>query len=108
VASGPVTVYVTAPISIPSAFSPNGDGKNDVFYVLGGPVGLVIREFTVFNRWGQLVFQAHDAPAGNPSFGWNGQDHGSAVPADAYVYIIAVRLPSGTEQLFKGTVLVVR
>ncbi len=106
--SGYITVYVFTPLNIPGAFTPNGDGKNDVFYVLGGPAGLVIRELAVFDRWGQRVFQAHDAPAGDRSFGWNGQEGGSPAPAGVYVYIVSVRLPNGLEQQYKGTIMLIR
>lgn len=106
--SGSIEVYVFIPLNIPSAFTPNGDGRNDVFYVLGGPAGLIIKELAVFDRWGVRVFQAHDAPAGDRSYGWNGQEGGSPAPAGTYVYILSVRLPDGRQQQSKGTVLLIR
>jgi gliding motility-associated-like protein len=107
-ASGIITVKVFTQLSIPNAFTPNGDGKNDIFYVMGGPAGSLIKDFAIFDRWGARVFQVHDVAPGDPSFGWNGQDHGSPAPAGTYVYILSVRLPDGEQQLFKGTVLVIR
>lgn len=108
-ASGTILVKVSAAvIRIPSAFSPNGDGKNDVFYVIGGPVGTVVKSFAVFDRWGQCLFQVHDVPTGDPDYGWNGAFKGSAVMAGTYVYALVVKLPDGSVQQLKGTVIVVR
>jgi gliding motility-associated-like protein len=104
VAKGSIKVDVYTELRIPSAFSPNGDGRNDVFYVLGGPPGLVIKEFDVFNRWGQRVFGVHDAPAGDPAYGWNGGQW----PIGTYVYVVSVRQPNGEVQTYRGTVELIR
>lgn len=106
--SGSVTVYVSSKLSIPNAFTPNGDGRNDIFYVIGGPYGSRIRDFAVFNRWGQRVFQVHDVAPDDPSFGWNGRIGGKDAPAGVYVYEVRVSLAGGEQQVFRGTVMLVR
>ncbi len=69
----------------PTAFTPNGDGKNDVFK----PVGIGINdnqfEMYIFDRWGQLIFESHD-----PDYGWDGTDprSGRVVKLDVYVWLI--------------------
>ena len=95
-------------LRIHNAFTPNGDGHNDVFYVLGGLQGTVIRRFTVFDRWGQLVFQAQDSQPGDASLGWNGNYRGAPCPTGAYVYFISVSLADGSINDYKGTVMLVR
>jgi gliding motility-associated-like protein len=107
-ATGDITVKVFTQLSIPNAFTPNGDGKNDIFYVLGGPAGSLIRDFAIFNRWGQRIFEVHDVPPGDPAYGWNGYYQGSAAISGVYVYILDVRFAGGTSQVFKGTVMLVR
>jgi len=104
VAKGDVKVDVYTQLRVPNAFTPNGDGRNDVFYVLGGPPGLVIKEFAVFNRWGQRVFGVRDAPAGDPAYGWDGR----GAPIGTYVYVVTVRLPGGQGQTYRGTVELIR
>lgn len=73
-------VYLEEPVSIsavdiphyiPNAFTPAGDGINDVFLVQGKSIGL-LKTLHIFNRWGELVFEKQNAPANNPAYGWNG------------------------------------
>jgi len=73
----------------PNTFSPNGDGNNDYFFPRGSNL-YNIQSLSVFNRWGQLVFQRRDFPANNPTLGWDGTINGRPAPVDAYVYIAEV------------------
>jgi CHU_C Type IX secretion signal domain len=71
-------------------------------------VNSVVETFEVFNRWGQAVFQAHDAAPGDASAGWDGRVNGSYVLPGTYVYIVVIRLATGSRQMYKGTVEVIR
>jgi len=95
-------------LSIPNAFTPNGDGHNDLFYVLGSPTGSLVQDFAVFNRTGMEVFHVHDAAPGDPTFAWDGRFHGSPVQAGTYVYMVVMQFAGGGRQLYKGTVIVIR
>ncbi len=66
---------------MPNAFTPDGDGLNDVFK----PTLFGVHEyvFRVFDRWGQLLFETN-----NPEDGWNGYFKGSICPAEVYIYNI--------------------
>lgn len=86
---------------VPSAFSPNGDGKNDVFRVANLSFQN-IQEFRVLNRWGQEVFAASD------NRGWNGTFKGKPQDPATYFYLIRVAFPDGSTKLFKGDVILVR
>ena len=108
VAEAGVKVDVYTELRIPNAFTPNGDGKNDVFYVLGGPPDLVIKEFAVFNRWGQCVFAVHDVPADDATYGWNGRANGGPAPIGTYVYVLSARQSNGSVETYRGTVELIR
>jgi gliding motility-associated-like protein len=101
-------VKVTSRLAVPGAFSPNGDGRNDVFYVVGGPSGSVVKDFLVFDRWGACVFQVHGVAPDDPAFGWDGRVGGQAAPAGTYVYQIRMSFADSTQQVLKGTVVLVR
>lgn len=103
-----ILVDVFTPLALPNAFTPNGDGRNDRFYVLGGPVNSVVETFDVFNRWGQPVFRAHDVAPGNAAAGWDGRVNGSPAPPGTYAYVVVMRFATGSRQMFKGTVEVIR
>lgn len=71
-------------IFIPTAFSPNNDGTNDVFEVYGPDVE--IRRLRIFNRWGGLLFDQMGAEAC-----WDGEAAGEVVNTGAYLYLIDYR-----------------
>jgi gliding motility-associated-like protein len=98
------TVIVNPRVMIPSAFSPNGDGKNDLFRVITWGEPSIIRVFRVFDRWGKLVYGAVGSAA---NLGWDGMIDG--VPAEVGVYHYLIELESvGVTQHFRGDVTLVR
>jgi gliding motility-associated-like protein len=105
---GEIAMKVFSPLHIPNAFTPNGDGKNEVFYIQGGPQGSRIRNFSIFNRWGQKVFQRTNIPSGDPAFGWDGYYNGAAALPEVYIYTLTLGLADGSSQVFRGTVILVR
>jgi gliding motility-associated-like protein len=101
-------VKVTSTVAIPGAFTPNGDGHNDIFYVVGGPLGSVVKDLVIFDRWGNSVFQVHEVAPDDPAFGWNGTIGGRAAAAGTYVYTIRIGFADGTQQILKGTLVLIR
>ncbi|RYD95263.1 MAG: PKD domain-containing protein, partial [Sphingobacteriales bacterium] len=95
-------------VYIPNAFTPNGDGRNDIFYVNG--FGLAkVKSFNVFDRWGKNVFSRNNFPAGNSSYGWNGRVGGMEVnTTTTFVYVIEVECSEGTTIPMKGSVILIR
>jgi gliding motility-associated-like protein len=106
--SGTMLVNVYTPLSIPNAFTPNGDGRNDIFYVLGGPVNSMVEDFAVYDRLGVQVFHVHDVAPGDPSKGWNGYFRGTPAPLGTYVYSVVMKMGDGSRQAYKGTVILIR
>jgi len=71
---------------IPTGFTPDGDGLNDQFKVVGEGLDLNSFKMTVFNKWGQMVFEST-----NPDIGWDGTQSGSLVPDGVYVWKIEAK-----------------
>lgn len=89
-------------VFIPTAFSPNGDGNNDVLY-MHGLEGMQSMEFIIFNRWGQQVFHSS-----NPTDGWDGSSNGKPDPTGVYSYMLKVNYPDGTSGLKSGNITLMR
>ena len=87
---------------IPNAFSPNGDGANDLFRVKTADVP---RSFSmiVFNRYGGKIFESADIATG-----WNGAIGGNLAPTGAYVYTVVLTTSAGDIIKRQGTVILVR
>jgi gliding motility-associated-like protein len=87
---------------VPNAFSPNGDGWNDVFRPV--PVGIVSTEsFRIYNRYGQLMFETSQL-----SKGWDGTYKGKAQPVANYVWLLKGKGRNGKTIEMKGNVVLVR
>lgn len=84
-----------------NAFTPNGDGKNDLFQVKGN--NIISVHMKIINRWGQLLFEATGE---NP--GWNGTYNGCEVNPGVYYYLIEVTFKDGEVRNEKGSVHVIR
>lgn len=89
-------------ITIPNAFTPNGDGLNDFFI----PVlkGVVHFEMEIFNHWGEHLY-THLGLEGN---GWDGTHNGKLLPTGNYVYKISCTTISGESLQKAGTLTIVR
>lgn len=95
-----VNVTEEGNILIPDAFSPNNDGLNDDFFIYARN-GIKIVEFQVYNKWGEKM---HD----DPTQGWDGTHRNSLMQNDAYVYVVKLEHPDGTEEMLKGQFLLIR
>jgi len=93
----------TLDAGIPTGFSPNGDGINDKFKILGSGVYSRDFEMRIWNRWGQEVYRSSD-----PEDGWDGNFNGSQSPPGVYAYYIQYRNVFDELKIRKGNVTLVR
>jgi gliding motility-associated-like protein len=84
---------------MPNFFTPNGDGQNDDFYPVSADPTLQVTEFTIYNRWGQVVHSAATP--------WDGNFQGSAQVMDTYVYVLKYILNGETKAL-NGDFMLIR
>ncbi len=94
-------------IHIPSGFTPNDDNLNDIFYVMGSERISVLKDFIIYTRWGDKVFEAHNIPPNDPVYGWKGLVHGQKGQAGAYVYQVSALMTDGKTEWRKGTVILI-
>ncbi len=92
---------------IPNTFSPNGDGKNDVFFPRGKALSQV-KSMRIFNRWGQMVYQRNNFNVNDASAGWNGMMNGKSAPPDVYIYTIEFLCENGFTVPYTGNITLLR
>ena len=87
---------------IPNAFTPNGDGLNDLLKAKPScPISDF--DFLIFDRWGDKIFESHNSDAG-----WDGNYLGNPLSTGVYVYLINYKIASQTTKMAKGTVTLIR
>jgi len=97
-----VTIFVIP--YIPNAFTPNGDGLNDKFLILGLPPENITRfNLQIFNRWGQVVFTTN-----NILEGWDGRVREELCPEGVYTWLIYYEDNKKTKTSNKGTITLIR
>ncbi|WP_315823274.1 gliding motility-associated C-terminal domain-containing protein [Paraflavitalea speifideaquila] len=98
-----VEVVTTCYITVPNAFSPNGDGNNDLLYPLNAFKATEL-EFKVYNRYGQIVFETTDWKKR-----WDGTLNGQKQPSGTYVWVLSFVHRETKEKIFqKGTTALIR
>ncbi|MBL0340554.1 MAG: gliding motility-associated C-terminal domain-containing protein [Bacteroidetes bacterium] len=94
-----IVINQSSTVYIPNAFTPNGDGINEIFNVSG--IGIDGIQMSIFNRWGNMVFSARTGQDG-----WNGNDmySGTKCQTGVYVYQIKVKTFNGEYKNYTGRV----
>lgn len=100
----PFTVSISeSQLEVPNAFTPNGDGYNDVFKVKEGYRSIISFKATVFNRWGKKLYQWTDIEGG-----WDGKSGGRDVPDGAYYLVIEAAGADGRKYNIKKVINILR
>ena len=94
-----------AQVYFPNAFSPNGDGINDVFEIKGHDFDWSTYEFHVFNRWGQIVFETTDI-----NEGWDGKmmNTNELCPVGIYTFIVRVKDKDLNKAVYRGNIMLIQ
>ena len=102
-----ITIHVielvcgTPNVFVPNAFTPNGDGNNDFVYVRGRNLKDVY--FTIYNRWGEMVFETNDQ-----NTGWDGMYNAREADPGVFVWYLTATCPGEEEFFDKGNVTLIR
>lgn len=88
-------------LEMPNAFSPNGDGINDVYKAKDGWQSIVSFKAAIFTRWGKKLYEWND-----PDGGWDGKVNGHVVPDGAYYCVVQAKGADGKNYSIKKTVSV--
>ncbi len=95
-------------VYVPSGFTPNQDGLNDILYVMANGNIKIIKDFYVFSRWGEKIFEVHNVAPNNPLYGWKGFIKGQPAASGAYLYQVVAEFTDGKTKHFKGAITLIR
>lgn len=94
-------------VFVPTAFTPNNDGKNDLFFIAGSGVK-VVKHLRIYSRWGDMIFERNNFAINDRAAGWNGKIKGEMATPGTYVYIAELECSSGFVFTRQGTVTVIQ
>ncbi|HRG83989.1 MAG TPA: gliding motility-associated C-terminal domain-containing protein, partial [Chitinophagaceae bacterium] len=97
----PVRALIDPLVDVPNAFTPLSNDENNTVFVRGFGIGKM--SFTIWNRWGQKVFETN-----NRFQGWDGKLKGVVQPMDVYVYTLNVEFTDGTKTTKRGDLTLIR
>ncbi len=108
--SDDITVIVAKdrPVYVPTAFSPNDDGINDIFKVYGGKSVSTIKSFLVFSRWGETVYEYYNFIPSDPAAGWDGKHRDTKMQPAVFTWYAEIEFTDGRVELYRGDVALVR
>jgi len=104
-----VQIIVTKPrqVFVPTAFTPNGDGNNDLLLVHGAP-GTEVVSYKVFDRWGSLLFENGEFMINDLAAGWNGSYRNERLSSGVYIWQVTVRYLDGELKTLSGNTTLLR
>jgi gliding motility-associated-like protein len=105
-----VTVFVKREKSVfvPTGFSPNGDSENDKLLVHSAKNDTKIKIFRIYDRWGELLFEAQNFLANDKNVGWDGSFRDTNMPSGSYVWFVEVEYPTGETDIERGSTTLIR
>jgi gliding motility-associated-like protein len=111
IAKDSITIFVEckeANLLMPNAFTPNGDNLNDYFYPLARGGIKSIKRFSIYDRFGKLIFEKRDFFPNDKSFGWNGRVNNMDQTTSVFVYYVEALCDLGESIYKKGSVTLIR
>jgi len=105
-----MTVYLNSQVEVyfPTAFSPNNDGTNDTFHPFAGNAVAEIIRLSIYDRWGELLFDNTAFPANASGEGWDGTFRGKTMPVGVYVWVAELVFVDNRIETLQGDVLLIR
>ncbi len=94
-------------VLVPSGFSPNNDGFNDILLV-HGQSNITVLYFHIYDRWGEEIFTARNFNVNDSSIGWDGTFRGQMLNGGIYTWVMEVAYLDGQKEIFKGNTTLIK
>lgn len=103
-----VIVVERGQVYVPNVFSPNGDGNNDLLTITAHPGIDRIQEFSIYDRWGDLMFGVSNVDPKTETIAWDGMFAGQELNPGVFSYVMKLRLITGREEIKTGDITLLR
>jgi len=105
-----ITIFVekNRNVYIPNAFSPDENGLNDIFFINAGQDVAEVKNFRIFNRWGEVVFANENFQPNDATEGWDGFFKGERLNPSVFVFFAEIEFKDGLVKVYKGDVTLTR
>ena len=100
----PIEILPEMKTFVPNVFTPDGDGFNDLVTVYANKNVVIVKEWFIFDRWGEIVFRGFDFRPNTEELGWNGMFKGRKADQNVYTYILTVQDDYGREETKTGSI----
>ncbi len=100
-------VNKTTQIFVPTGFSPNDDGLHDKLFVLGEE-DVILESFSIFDRWGEKVYEVKDFTTNDATSGWAGTFRGENLPSGQYAWQLKAIMADGRIEFLQGLSTLIR
>ena len=102
-----IQVFIPRKVHVPTAFSPNGDNINDLLLVHGQSESRV-RTFRVYDRWGEMIYEAANFAFNDANTGWDGNFRSQPMDPGVFVWVLEAEFADGHTEVFRGNTTLVR
>ena len=96
------------PYYAPNAFSPDNNGDNESFTIFTSDAVAALRDFTIYDRWGSMVYQTDNLFLNDPRAGWDGIHRGQPAQTGVYIWFAEIEFIDGRKEVIKGDVSLFR
>ena len=103
-----VDVIEDLDVFFPNVFSPNGDSFNEKFYPFRTKSTKLVKEFKIYDRYGQLLYSVSNFEPGIEDFGWDGKVRGRKLNPGVYTFYSVIEFINGEDVVFKGAFTLIR
>ncbi len=94
-------------IDVPTGFTPGSDGINDLLHVYGKS-GMMVKEFSIYDRWGEKIYSANDFETNDTTIGWDGSFKGEPLNPGVFIWTAEVESVDGNVRFYKGSTTLIR
>jgi gliding motility-associated-like protein len=102
-----ISILIRNEAFVPTGFSPNNDGNNDLL-LIHGEKGTKVLSFNIYDKWGERIYIQENTFVNDDKIGWDGKFRGNNMPPDVYTWSLVIEFINGEKKNFRGSTTLIR